>query len=108
MENNDLDQGVMIKTAHLLRVWLLLHKMSHLLNVPEKEIREVQHPHPGKMHEKPDVICVQPGESSLTSEIFHDDFHHGNILVFRKSERKQSLHLVSVLGFDIRLIIVFI
>jgi len=108
MKNNDLDKRIMINTSHLLRVWLLLQKMSHLLNVPGQEIRKVQHPHPGKMHEKPDVIGVQLGESALTSEIFLDDFYHGEILVFKKSERKESLHLISILGFDIRFIIVFI
>ena len=60
------------------------------------------------MHDEPDVIGVQPGKSALTSEILHDDFHFGNILVFKKSERKKSLHLISIPGFDIRLIIVFI
>ena len=44
----------------------------------------------------------------FTSEIFYDDFRHGDILVFKKSERKNNFHLISVLGFDIRLIIVFI
>ena len=60
------------------------------------------------MHEKPDVIGVQSGKSALTSEIFHDDFHHGGILVFKEPERKKPFCLVSVPGFDIRLIIVFI
>lgn len=60
------------------------------------------------MHEKPDVIGVQSRKFALTSEIFHDDFHHGDILVFKKFERKISFHLIYVLGFDIRLIIVFI
>lgn len=60
------------------------------------------------MHEESDVIGVQHRESALTSEILHDDIHHGNILVFEKFERKKSLHLISVLGFDIRLIVVFI
>ena len=60
------------------------------------------------MHEKPEVIGVQPGESSLTSEVLHDDFRHGDIFIFKKSERKNSLHLISVLGFDIRLIVMLI
>lgn len=59
------------------------------------------------MHDEPDVIGVQPGESALTSEILHDDFHHGDILVFKKSERKKPLHLIYVPRFDIRLIVVF-
>ena len=41
MRHNDLDQGVMIKTAHLLRVWLPLDNMSHLLNILEQEVWEV-------------------------------------------------------------------
>ena len=60
------------------------------------------------MHEEPDVIGVKTRESSLTSEVLHDDFHHGDILVFNKSKRKKSLHLISIPGFDIRLVIVFI
>lgn len=35
MKHNDLDQGIVIETTHLLRVWLLLEKMSHILNIPE-------------------------------------------------------------------------
>ena len=54
------------------------------------------------------MIGVQPGKSTLTCEIFHDDFHHGDILVFEKSERKKSLHFISIPRFDIRLIIVLI
>ena len=60
------------------------------------------------MHEEPDVIGIQPGKSTLTSEILHDDFHHGEILIFKKSERKKYFHLIYVPRFDIRLIIVFI
>ena len=41
MKHNDLDQGIVIEASHLLRVWLLLDKMSHLLNIPEQEVREV-------------------------------------------------------------------
>lgn len=41
MKHNDLDQGIVIEVAHLLRVWLILDKMSHLLNILEQEVREV-------------------------------------------------------------------
>jgi len=41
MKHNHLDQGVVIETAHLLRVWILLQKMNHILNIPKQEIREV-------------------------------------------------------------------
>jgi len=60
------------------------------------------------MHEESDMISIQPRESTLTSEILHDDFHHGDILVLKKLERKQALHLISILRFDIRFIIVLI
>jgi len=60
------------------------------------------------MHEKPDVIGLQPRKSTLTSEIFHDDFHYGGILVLKESERKKSFHLISIHGFDIRPIIILI
>jgi len=41
MNHNDLDQGVMIKFAHLLRVRLPLDNKIHLLNTPEQVIRVV-------------------------------------------------------------------
>jgi len=41
MKHNHLDQGIMIKTTHLLRIWLFMHKVGHLLNIPHQEIREV-------------------------------------------------------------------
>ncbi len=50
------------------------------------------------MHEEPNMIGVQHGKSALTSEILHDGFHHGDIIIFEKSERKKSLHLISVPG----------
>ena len=75
MKNNNLDQGVMINVVHLLRVWLLLHKVSHLFNVSKQKVWEVQQFHPCKVHEEPGVVSVQPGKSPLTSEIFDDDSH---------------------------------
>jgi len=41
MKHNHLDQGIMIKATHLLRVWLFLYKVGHIFNIPEQEIREV-------------------------------------------------------------------
>jgi len=60
------------------------------------------------MHEEPDMISIHPREPTLTSEILQDDFHHGDILVLKKLERKEALHLISILRFDIRFIIVLI
>ena len=33
VKENNFNQGVMIYTIHLLRIWLLLYKVSHLVNV---------------------------------------------------------------------------
>ena len=57
---------------------------------------------------KPNVIGVQYRKFSLTYEIFHDDFHHGGIPVFKESERKDPLCFISIPRFDVGLIIVFI
>ena len=69
---------------------------------------EVEPPHPGKMHEEHDMISIQPGEPTLTSEILHDDLHYGDIIFLKKLGRKQSLHLIYILSFDIGFIIVLI
>ena len=60
------------------------------------------------MHENPNVIGVQSRKFSLTSEIFHDDFHHESILVFKEPERKKPFCFIYLPRFDVRLIIVFI
>lgn len=41
MKHKDFDQGVVIEATHLLEVWLLLEKMSHLLNILEQKLWEV-------------------------------------------------------------------
>ena len=41
MKNKDFDQGVVIEAAHMLCVWLLLDKMSHLFNIIEQKVWEV-------------------------------------------------------------------
>lgn len=41
MKHNHLNQGIIIETTHLLRVCIFLHKMGHILNILEQEIREV-------------------------------------------------------------------
>ncbi len=41
MKHNDLDQGVMIKVSHLLRVRFPLDNKIHPLNTPEQVIRDV-------------------------------------------------------------------
>ena len=108
MKNNNFDQGVMVDAIHMLRVWILLHKASHLINVSKQKVWEVQHFHPCKVHEETDVVSVQPGKSTLTSEIFDDDPHQGDIPVLKKFEREKPLHLTSMLRFNVRLIIMLI
>ena len=76
MKHNEFDEGVMIEVVHLLMILFLFHQVCHLLNVSEQEILDVQHPHPSEMHEKLDMICVQYGESALTSEVSHGNLHH--------------------------------
>ena len=107
-KNNNLDQGVMIYVVHLLRVWLLLHKVSHLINVSKQKVGEVQHLHPCKVHEEPNMVSIQPGKYALTSEIFDDNPHQRNIPILQKFKGERPLHLVSVLRLDVRLIVMLI
>lgn len=75
MNDRNFDENKMINTSELLLRGLVLHKSGHLLYVSEYEVRNVHHPYPGKMHQQPDVISIQAGESTLTSEILHDEIH---------------------------------
>ena len=50
------DKGKVIHTIELLSRGLVLHEVPHPLYVPADEKWEVHHPHPGKVHEQPDVI----------------------------------------------------
>ena len=88
LKNNNFDQGVMVDVVHLLRVWLLLHKLIHLINVSKQKVWEVKHFHPCKVHEELDVVGVQPGKYALASEIFDDDSHQGDILFSRNLKGK--------------------
>ena len=56
------------------------------------------------MHEKPDVIVVQPGESSLTSELFHDDLHHGRKPIQQLTKRKYLLDVIFLRCLEVRFI----
>ena len=67
---------------------------------------DVHHPHPSEMHEKPDMICVQSGESSLTSEVSHDNLHHQCILAEEKTEGEKLSFFILVPGLEVRLKIV--
>ena len=75
MNHQNLNKSKMIDTVKLLMRGFMVHKCGHPLYVPENEIRNVQHPYPGEMHEQPDVISIKTREPSLTPEIFHDQSH---------------------------------
>ena len=75
MYDHKLNQTIMIEDPILLCWALPLHQGHHPLNVPANKILNVHHPHPGEMHEKPDVISIETREPSLIAEIFHDQFH---------------------------------
>jgi len=81
-----------------------LHEVFHLLYVAENEKWEVHHPHPGKVHEKPDVIGIKARKPPLTTEILHGQFHERGILISQKSEWKNSGELVQTTGLNVRLI----
>ena len=82
----------------------MLHEVFHLLFVVTNEKREVHHPHPGKVHEQPDVIGIKARKPPLTTEILHDQFHERGILITQKSEWKNSGELVQIAVLDVRLI----
>jgi len=108
VNNNNIDQGVMIYAIHLLRIWLLLHNVSHLINLSKQKVGKVQHLQPCQVHEEPDMVSIQPRKSTLKSEIFDDNPDQGDIIVLQKSEGEKSLHLTSVLRLNVRLIIMLI
>jgi len=82
----------------------VLHEVFHLQYVVANEKREVHHPHPGKVHEQPDVIGIKVRKPSLIAEILHDQSHEWGILIPQKSEWKDSVELAQTTVLDIRLI----
>lgn len=98
----------MIYVVHLLMVWLLLHNVSHIINVSKQKVGEIQHLDPSKVDEEPDMVSVQPRKFSLTSEIFDDNPHEPVIPILQKFEMEKPLHLTSVLRLNVRLIIMLI
>ena len=72
----------------------MLHGGVHPLYVSTYEKWEIHHPHPGKVHEKADVISIQSREPSLTAEVFHDQSHERSILIFQVSEGKDTCELI--------------
>ena len=98
------DKSKVINIVKLLSRGLVLHEIFHPLYVPIDEKLEVHHLHPGKVHEKPDVIGIKAGKPPLTTEVFHDQFHERRILISQKSEWKNSRELAQIVDLNIGLI----
>ena len=98
----------MINTVELLLRGLVLHKSGHLLYVSAYQVRNFHHPYLGKMHRQPDVISIQAGESALTGEILHDEFHQRSILILEEPKRKHSLELSQKTRFDVWFIVLLV
>ena len=82
--------------------------MCHLLNVPVYKVREVHHPYPSKVHQQHDMICIQVGTSSLTNEIFDNDFHKRGKHVLQVLEREHPFDLAMISSLNIMLIILYV
>ena len=82
----------------------MLHEIFHPLYVSANEKWEVHHSHPGKLHEKPDVIGIKARNPPLTIEVLHDQFHELGILISQKSEGEKSRELTQINGLNVRLI----
>ena len=86
----------------------LLGDKFHLINALVEIIRYMKHSNPSEVHEEPNMIGIESRKPSLTGEVFHDDFHHGDISVKEVGERKNHLLLILVPWFKIWLIIIMI
>ena len=96
MKDNDLDELMMENVVHLKLILCVMYHIGHLINASVQIIGNVEKFHPSEMHEKPDVIVVQLGEPYLTSEVFHDDFHHGRKPVQQLTERKYIFDVIFI------------
>ena len=90
---------------HFLIVISILHNVSHLINAMEKIIRQMQHSNSSEMHEKTNMIWVEVGNPSLTSEIIHYYPHHGHIPVKEMREMENGLFVIFVPRFEVLFII---
>ena len=75
MNNNNLDDRKVINAIKLLWVWFPLCKQNHPLYVFVNEVCYIHHSSPSKMHKKYDMISIESRETSLTCEVFNDEFH---------------------------------
>ena len=98
------DKGKVINVVELLSRGLVLHEILHPLYVPADEKWEGHHPHPGEVHEQPDVIGIKARKPPLTTEVFHDQSHERSIIISQKSEWENSRELTQTTGLYVRLI----
>ena len=99
------DDGVVENTLHLMTIIPFLYNVSHLVNVAEEKIGYVKHSDASEMHEKPDMIGIESRKPPLTGEVFHDDFHHGDIFVKEMGEMENGLFIILVSWFKIWFIV---
>ena len=104
MVHQNPDKGKVINIVELLSRGLVLHEISKPLYVPANEKWEAHHPHPGEVHEQPDVIGIKARKPRLETEILHDQSHERGILIPRKSKWKNSGELAQTAVIDVRLI----
>ena len=76
-----LDNGAVKHTFHLMIIISLLGNKFHLINALVEIIRYMKHSNPSEVHEEPNMIGIESRKPSLTGEVFHDDFHHGDISI---------------------------
>ena len=91
MHDYHFDEGVVEGTLRLMIVISLLENEFHFIKASGEIIGYVKHSDPNEVHEEPDMIGIESRKPSLTGEVFHDDFHHGDIFVKEVGERKNHL-----------------
>ena len=74
----------MVYVVQLLGLRFPLYSMCHFLNVSKHEVREIQHLYSSEMHEESNMIGIQPGEPTFTSEVLDNNSHQRHILLFQK------------------------
>ena len=108
VKKNDFHQRLMIDDVQLLSVWFLLPNLCYFINISKQEIWEIHHLDPGEVCEESNMVSIQLGKSAFTSEVLHDDFHHGSIVIKKVTKRQESISLISVSRLQVWLIILII
>ena len=108
MDDYHFDEGVVEETLHLMIIISLLGNKCHFINALEEVIGYMKHSNPNEVHEESDMIGIEPRKPSLMGEVFHEDFHRGDISVKEVGERKICLFIILVPWFKICLIIIMI